>query len=135
MSIIETIYKGDLQTESKRLDYSQLIETDAPKDNNGKGDYFSPTDLVVGALASCILTISGITSKSYGFSIDGAKAKTTKIMSSDQPRRIQSISIEIDYSSCTLTDKEKVILRRVPATCPVSLSLHPDIQQNISFIF
>ena len=135
MSTSTTIYKGNLSTENTHVQSGTVIYTDAPIDNHGKGESFSPTDLVATALCDCIFTIMGINAQNQGFSIDGATAKTTKIMATQAPRRIAEIHIEYDFTKCILTDKQKEILQRIPKVCPVSLSLHPDILQDVTFRF
>lgn len=135
MHTIETIYKGELRTENVHLMSGQKIITDAPVDNSGKGEAFSPTDLVAVAVTDCILTIAGILANQQAFSINGAKAKTTKIMSSGSPRRIAEIYVEIDLSAANLNEKQRRIISGIPEYCPVALSLHQDIKQNVNFIF
>jgi uncharacterized OsmC-like protein len=132
METVRTIYRGDLRTEATHVQSGNKIVTDAPVDNRGRGEFFSPTDMVAAALASCSLTIMGITAMEKGFSIEGARAATTKIMASD-PRRISEIVIEFDFSSLSLTAEERDILEEVSRTCPVCLSLHPDLKKSISF--
>ncbi|MDA3781554.1 MAG: OsmC family protein [Bacteroidales bacterium] len=134
METIKTIYKGNLRTEARHVQSGNKIITDAPVDNRGKGEYFSPTDMLATSLASCILTIMGIKAMDNGFVIDGAIAKTWKIMS-ENPRRVAEIKIEFDFSMCHLTDKEKKILKALVNVSPVPLSLHPDTKQTISLIF
>ncbi|MDR2010173.1 MAG: OsmC family protein [Bacteroidales bacterium] len=131
----ETIYLGNLKTKNTHVNSGEQIITEAPVDNGGTGGAFSPTDLVATAVADCIFTIAGLTAKNSGFSIDGAKAKTQKIMSQYPPRRIAEIYVEFDFSMCNLDTKQQTIIRRIPEICPVALSLHPDIKQNINFIF
>jgi uncharacterized OsmC-like protein len=135
MHTSETTYLGKLRTENIHIRSGQKIITDAPVDNNGKGEAFSPTDLVATALCDCILTIAGMMAAQHGFSIDGAKAKTEKTMSQNPPRKISGINIEFDFSMCDLNGKQKMLIEKIPAICPVSLSLHPEINQNINFIF
>jgi uncharacterized OsmC-like protein len=113
----------------------QVVITDAPIDNKGKGEAFSPTDLVATGLCNCILTIMGITAQEHGFSIDGAKAKTTKIMAQLPLRRIAEIIIEYDFSMCTLTNRQIALIKKVPSLCPVSLSLSKKVKQSINFKF
>lgn len=132
METVRTIYRGDLRTEATHVQSGNTLITDAPLDNQGRGEFFSPTDMVAAALASCALTIMGITARDKGFSIDGAKASTTKIMASD-PRRIGEIVIEFDFSSLSLSDEERSIVEEVSLTCPVCLSLHSDLKKSISF--
>lgn len=135
MHTSETIYTGNLRTTNKHIRSGQEIITDAPIDNKGKGEAFSPTDLVATGLCNCILTIAGQAAQEHGFSIDGARGKTTKIMAQLPLRRIAEIEIEYDFSMCKLSEKHQAIIKRVPALCPVSLSLHPDVKQTITFIF
>src|SRR6056297_3593351 len=106
METYKTIYKGNLRTEITHERSGKKIITDAPVDNKGKGEYFSPTDMVSSALCSCIFTIMGIKAKENGFSIDGATAITKKIMRND-PRRIKEIKIEYDFTGHYLTDEQK----------------------------
>jgi len=134
METIKTIYLGDLRTEATHIQSGNKIITDAPVDNRGKGEYFSPTDMLATSLASCILTIMGIRAMDSGFSIDGASAKTWKIMS-ENPRRVAEIKIEFDFSMCKLVDKEKDILRGLVKVSPVPLSLHTETKQTVSLKF
>ena len=135
MHTSETIYTGNLRTENKHLRSGQVVITDAPIDNKGKGEAFSPTDLVATGLCNCIFTIMGITAQEHKFSIEGAKAKTTKIMAQLPLRRIAEIIIEYDFTMCTLTDRQIALIKKVPSLCPVSLSLSKEVKQSISFKF
>ena len=126
-------YLGNLRTEMTHTKSGTIVLTDAPIDNKGKGEVFSPTDLVASALCSCMLTIMGIAANEHGFSIDGATSSVTKIMSSD-PRRIGEIVIDISFSD-VYTDKQKKILTLISKTCPVALSLHPDLKQSVTLNF
>lgn len=132
METVRTIYTGELRTEATHVQSGNSIITDAPVDNQGRGEYFSPTDMVAAALASCAFTIMGIAARDNGFSIDGATASTTKIMASD-PRRIAEIVIVYDFTTLTLTADQKKILEDVSKSCPVCLSLHPSLKRTISF--
>lgn len=128
-------YNGDLRTTSVHVRSGNTIETDAPVDNKGKGERFSPTDLVTVALATCILTTLGIAGPVHDISIDGAECSVTKIMASD-PRRISEIVIEISFpKSGPYTEKQQSKIEHIAATCPVFLSLHPDVKKTISFIW
>lgn len=129
-----TKYLGDLRTEMLHVRSGKVVITDAPVDNKGKGEYFSPTDLVASALGSCIFTIMGIAAREHGFSIDGSSCKITKIMT-DAPRRIGEIIIEFDLRGSIYTDKQKKILEYCVKTCPVALSLHESVVQNITLLF
>jgi putative redox protein len=134
METAKTIYKGELRTEAMHMRSGNVIITDAPPDNKGKGEYFSPTDLVATALGSCIFTIMGIAAREHGFSIDGATCSITKIMA-ENPRRIGEIKIDFDFTSREYTEKQKKILRYCVKTCPVALSLKDSLIQNVKLIF
>jgi uncharacterized OsmC-like protein len=134
METIRTRYLGDLRTEATHVQSGNKIITDAPTDNNGKGEYFSPTDMVATALGSCIFTIMGIKAREHGFSIDGATSKTTKVMRND-PRRIQEVQIEFDFSGQTYSEEEKQILRELTKASPVPRSVSEELIQSISLKF
>ncbi|HEU4717472.1 MAG TPA: OsmC family protein [Bacteroidia bacterium] len=131
MKTSEVVYTGGLRTSCVHLRSGQTIITDAPPDNNGKGEAFSPTDLLSTSLACCMLTIMGIVSGRHGIDIDGTKAEVTKIMA-DQPRRVSEIIVEFVMPR-SYTEKEKQLLENAARTCPVAKSLHPDLVQNIKF--
>jgi len=111
-----------------------VIVTDAPVDNKGKGEYFSPTDLVAAALGSCAFTIMGIAAREHNFSIDGSTCSITKIMT-DSPRKIGEVRIEFEFPADNYTDKQKKILEHSAKTCPVALSLKESVIQNVTFKF
>jgi putative redox protein len=134
METAKTKYLGDLRTEIIHVRSGSVIITDAPVDNKGKGENFSPTDMVAASLGSCILTIMGIAAREHGFSIDGATCKITKIMT-DSPRKIGEIKIEIDFTGNEYTDKQKKILEYCVKTCPVALSLNESVFQNVTLLF
>ncbi len=128
-------YLGELRTEATHVQSNTTIHTDAPKDNHGKGEMFSPTDLVATALASCMISIMGIVAMKDGITpIDGATAEITKVMYAD-PRRIGEIHITITFPKRNYTDKEKKIYENAAYTCPVAKSLHPDLKQIINFVW
>lgn len=131
---IRTTYTGQLRTEATHVRSGNKLITDAPVDNHGKGETFSPTDLLATSLASCIFTIMGIKAEASGFSIDGAKAKTWKIMS-ENPRRVAEVKIEYDFTMLDLSDKQKKILEALVRVSPVPLSLHDETKQNVSIKF
>jgi uncharacterized OsmC-like protein len=131
---IRTTYIGQLRTEAVHVRSGNKLITDAPVDNHGKGETFSPTDLLATSLASCIFTIMGIEAEAAGFSIDGAIAKTWKIMS-ENPRRVAEVKIEYDFSMCDLTDPQKRLLEGLVKVSPVPLSLHPETKQNVRIKF
>ncbi len=124
-------YEGELRTKSIHLASEDSFITDAPIDNNGKGEAFSPTDTVASALASCILTIMGIKAKNLNLNLRGTKAQVKKIMASE-PRRIEEIKIEINVNKF-FDSKTQRLLERAALNCPVAKSLHPDLKQNITF--
>ncbi len=132
METVRTTYKGEYRTEATHVLSSQKIITDAPLDNQGKGEAFSPTDLVAAALTSCMLTLMDITANANGFSLGKVDAKTTKVMAS-APRRVAEIIIVFDLSAKTYTDKQKEILERAAHNCPVAKSIHPDIKLDVTF--
>ncbi|HOI31964.1 MAG: OsmC family protein [Bacteroidales bacterium] len=127
-------YTGDLRTEMTHLQSGTIVLTDAPVDNKGRGEVFSPTDLVATALGSCMLTIMGIAAREHGFNMDGTQAEVTKIMESN-PRRIAEVHIRLLFPKQHYTDKQKKILTIISRSCPVALSLHPDLKQKIELIF
>lgn len=128
-------YLHDLRAEATHLQSGNVILTDAPKDNHGKGEAFSPTDLVATALASCILTTIAIKAGQQGMSpIDGASAEVTKVMYPD-PRRIGEIHIKITFPKNNYTEKEMKIYENIAHTCPVAKSLHPDLKQHLQFVW
>ncbi len=128
-------YLGDLRTEAVHIESNNTIHTDAPKDNHGKGEAFSPTDLVATALASCLISIIGIVAKRENMTpIEGTVAEITKIMFAE-PRRIGEIHVKVTFPKLAYTDKEKKIYENAALTCPVAKSLHPDLKQEIEFIW
>ena len=126
-------YLGDLRTSSIHLQSGSEIISDAPLDNNGKGEAFSPTDTVANALASCMMTVMGIKARDLNVNLTGATAAVTKIMQAE-PRRINAIEIVFDINVYT-DEKTKTILERIAMTCPVFLSLNTEIEKRISFIW
>ncbi len=130
MSTSKVTYLGNLRTQSLHLKSGDTYYTDAPTDNNGKGEAFSPTDTVATGLASCMLTVMGIKANNMGVSIEGAIANVTKIMASD-PRRISKIIVSLELPA--LDSKSQKILENTAKTCPVHYSLHPDIEKDITF--
>ena len=126
-------YSGDLRTESKHLQSGNKIITDAPIDNEGKGEGFSPTDLVATSLANCMLTIMGIVARRHKVNIDGTRADVEKIMGTE-PRRITEIQIEF-YFPGNYDSKTKTILEKAALNCPVAKSLAESLQQSIGFNF
>ena len=132
MTTIRTIYLGDLRTENEHLQSGNKVITDAPCDNQGKGEFFSPTDMLATALGSCILTIMGIKARDNGIDIEGTVVDVTKIMASD-PRRVAEVIVNFKYPKKGYTKAEKKWVESVAGTSPVPLSLHPDLKQTIKF--
>ena len=131
MATILMEYTGNLRTKSKHLLSGKELMTDAPVDNQGKGETYSPTDLVANALASCILTTIGIAANFHQFNIDGTKARITKIMKSN-PRAIAEVKIELTFPFTNYPDKVKRIIMSTIKNCPVALSLHPNVVQHVT---
>ncbi|HAG15898.1 MAG TPA: osmotically inducible protein OsmC [Bacteroidales bacterium] len=134
METIRTTYTGQLRTEAIHVQSGNKLITDAPTDNNGKGETFSPTDLLATSLASCIFTIMGIKAEEAGFRIDGATAKTWKIMS-ENPRRVAEVKIEFDFSMLDLKENQKELMKSLVKVSPVPLSLHENTKQSIGLKF
>ena len=128
------VYQGSLRTHCVHLKSGKAIITDAPTDNHGKGEAFSPTDLVATGLASCMISVMGIKANQHKIDIEGAKAIVTKIMSSN-PRRIATIKVVIEMPAIAYTDKERTLLEHTAKHCPVAYSLHPGIEQDLSFVY
>lgn len=124
-------YLGDLRTSSIHLQSGNEIISDAPLDNNGKGEAFSPTDTVANALASCMMTVMGIKARDLNVDLTGATAAVTKIMNAE-PRRIGAIEIVFDMNVAA-DQKNITILERTAMTCPVFLSLNVEIEKRITF--
>lgn len=131
MATSKVTYLGDLRTSSVHLQSGNTIITDAPTDNHGKGEAFSPTDSVANALATCMLTVMGIKARDLEVDFAGSTAEVTKIMGTD-PRRIVEIQVNFDMNLAA-DEKTKTILERTALTCPVFFSLHPDIKKEITF--
>jgi putative redox protein len=127
------IYDGDLRTVALHLASGTRIETDAPVDNHGKGEKFSPTDLVASALGSCMLTIMGMKARDLQIDLKGTRIEIQKSMKAD-PRRISGISLTFHFPAfLQLSEKNKTILQRAAETCPVFYSIHPDIVVDVNF--
>ena len=131
MATSKVVYLGDLRTSSVHLQSGTEIITDAPTDNNGKGEAFSPTDMVANSLATCMLTVMGIKARDLQVDFSGSTAEVTKIMAAE-PRRISEIHITF-HMNLVADEKTKTILERTAMTCPVFYSLHPDIKKEITF--
>lgn len=134
MTTIKTQYLSMLRTQAKHIQSGNVLITDAPLDNQGKGEAFSPTDLLATALGSCMLTIMGISARTHNFNIDGAEVNITKIMLSD-PRRVGEIIVEFTFPKNIYSHKEQQIIKASAQNCPVAKSLHPDLKQTLIFNF
>ena len=129
---IKLEYQGDLHCKAVHGPSATELATDAPKDNQGRGESFSPTDLVATALGTCVLTTLGILARTLGLSIDGATATVQKEMSASPPRRIASLALEVHIPQ-QLSQENKLKLERAAHTCPVHRSLHPEVNAPITF--
>jgi putative redox protein len=125
-------YLGELRTENIHEKSGVKIITDAPPDNKGKGEAFSPTDLLATALGNCMLTLMGITARTHSINIDGTKVEVTKIMAAN-PRRVAEIHLVFQMPKNNYSEKEKTMLENSARTCPVAYSIHPDIKQVLTF--
>src|SRR5690606_30125159 len=132
MATVKRVYLGDLRTENEHLQSGNKIITDAPTDNQGKGEAFSPTDLLATALGNCIMTIMGIKARDNGIDIRGTEIEITKIMASD-PRRVAEVIVDFTLPKKGFTEEEKKLVESVAGISPVPLSLHPDLKQTIKF--
>lgn len=126
------IYEGNLRTRMTHLHSGTEVLSDAPLDNQGLAQAFSPTDMVATSLASCMLTIMGIKARAMSLDLKGTEAEITKVMASD-PRRISEIHVVFKFPENNFSDKDKAILENAARACPVAKSIHPDIEQDITF--
>ncbi|AHJ99505.1 OsmC family protein [Hymenobacter swuensis] len=131
MSTATARYAGHLRTEATHVASGNTILTDAPVDNHGRGEAFSPTDLVSAALGSCMMTIMGIVAERHGVDLTGVSWDVTKHMLAD-PRRIGQLDVTFRLPA-SLPEKERTILENAARTCPVALSLNPEIRQEVRF--
>jgi putative redox protein len=134
MATIETTYIGELRTEATHVLSGNKLITDAPLDNKGKGEAFSPSDLLATALGSCMLTIMGMAAREQNIDIDGTTCSITKVMASD-PRRVAEAQITLNLPAGNYSEKDRTVLKRAALTCPVAKSLHPELLQNVVFNF
>ena len=132
MHTSEVVYKGELRTVCTHMKSGQQIITDAPVDNNGKGEAFSPTDLLATSLGTCMLTVMGIKANASGINIDGTKVEILKVMA-ESPRRVSEIYVDMFFPANTYSQKEKDLLEHTALACPVAKSLHSDIKQKTRF--
>jgi putative redox protein len=132
MITAKSFYKGDLRTVSTHVYSGTEITTDAPIDNKGKGQAFSPTDLLATSLGTCIITTIGIGAQTHGYNIDSTRMEITKVMAAD-PRRVAEVHVTLFFPPNNFSEKEKKIIERIAHTCPVSISLHPEVKQVVVF--
>jgi len=130
----KVVYEGNLRTRLTHIYSGAEVITDAPLDNQGLAQAFSPTDLVATALASCMLTVMGIKARSMNLEIKGTEVEITKVMASE-PRRISEIHATLKFPANNFTEKERTLLENTAKTCPVAHSLHPDIKQQLVFVW
>ena len=129
---IESVYDGDLHTACLHGPSGRTLDTDAPRDNEGRGEAFSPTDLVAAALVSCMLTVMGITARRRGWKLEGARASIEKHMAAQPARRIGRLVLRFAMPA-GLPPESREVLERTAHTCPVRQSLHPDLAVDVVF--
>lgn len=134
MITVKSEYLGGLRTQSVHVRSGNEYLTDAPIDNNGKGETFSPTDTVASALGSCMMTVMAISGEKNGIDMSGMRTEITKIMTAN-PRRISELKVEFYWDNCQASDKDRAWLKRVGLNCPVALSLSENLNQNVTFHF
>lgn len=134
MDTAKILYVGQLRTNATHTRSGNSLVTDAPVDNNGKGEAFSPTDLLATSLVSCMMTIMGIAANKNDIPFNDAEASMIKVMAAD-PRRVSEVQIKIQMPRETYSDQQREILERAALNCPVAKSLHPDLVQNVEFIY
>jgi uncharacterized OsmC-like protein len=134
MNTSELVYQGDLRTLATHVYSGTQLFTDAPLDNHGKAQSFSPTDLVVVAFATCVITTIGILMKDEKMNLAGTSLAVRKIMASN-PRRIAAIELDLNVKDASLTDTQKNRMEEIAHNCPVAKSLHPGIEQRIRFSY
>lgn len=132
MDTAEITYQGALRTVATHLKSGNEIVTDAPTDNNGKGEAFSPTDMVAASLVSCMITVMGIAAERRGLNMGKVNGTVKKVMASG-PRRIQQLIVRIEFAQHNLSTAERSFLEQIGINCPVALSLHPDLVQQVHF--
>lgn len=134
MITIKTKYLGNLRTESVHVKSSALLITDAPLDNSGKGESFSPTDLLATSLATCMITVMGISANQCGFELGEIDCEVTKVMAAN-PRRVSEIIINFNFLRGAFDEKQRQILIDSAYSCPVALSIHQDLKKTVNFGF
>ena len=132
MATVQTKYLGELRTESVHMQSGTKLITDAPTDNHGRGESFSPTDLLATAYGACVFSIIGIAAQTHGFSVEGAEVHTTKVMGNN-PRRIIELITEFIFPNNKYSAKERKIIELAAKECPVYNSLHPDMKKTVTY--
>jgi len=127
-------YLGELRTDALHVRSGQHFNTDAPVDNKGRGDAFSPTDLLATSLAACMITTMGIVANDKGIVLQGVKARVVKHMAAG-PRRVQRVEVHLEMDGSTLGAAERELMEQTAHGCPVAVSLHPDLVQDIRFSY
>lgn len=134
MTKMSISYSGKLRCEATHNQSGSRLQTDAPLDNNGKGETFSPTDLLATALATCIITVMGISAEKSGFTLGKVNANIEKIMGTE-PRRVQEVRVQLQFARMAYSEKERGILERAALNCPVAKSLNQDLIQAVKFVY
>jgi putative redox protein len=130
MTLIDSVYMGELRCRSSHQPSGTELDTDAPTDNQGKGERFSPTDLVATALSTCMLTIMGIVAERHGWSLEGCSARVEKTMTSESPRRIALLSVWLTLPEA-LDEQQRAVLQRAAEACPVKRSLEGAVPMQV----
>jgi Predicted redox protein, regulator of disulfide bond formation len=130
MTLIDSVYVGELRCRSSHQPSGSELDTDAPTDNQGKGERFSPTDLVATALSTCMLTIMGIVAERHGWSLEGCRARVEKTMTSEPPRRIALLSVWLTLPEA-LDERQRAVLQRAAEACPVKRSLEGAVPMQV----
>lgn len=134
MSTATARYVGQLRTEATHVASGNIIQTDAPTDNHGRGEAFSPTDLVATALGACMMTVMGIVAERHHLDLTGSTFALTKHMTTEAPRRIAQLDVQFQLPAA-LAPADRALLERTAYTCPVALSLNPEIRQQVQFTY
>jgi uncharacterized OsmC-like protein len=134
METAKIVYLGEIRSSATHLRSGNTILIDAPVDNHGKGEAFSPTDLLATSLGSCMMTIIGLAAQAHNFNVDGTVIHITKIMA-ENPRHVAEVIVEFDFPERIYSEKEEALIWHAARTCPVLLSLHPDLIKTIRMNF
>lgn len=134
MDTAHITHLGELRTEALHVRSGQRFITDAPVDNQGRGEAFSPTDLLATALATCMITTMDIKARAHGIVLCGLSARVIKHMAAN-PRRVQRVEVHLGLDGSNLSAEDRALMERTAHTCPVALSLHPDLVQEVRFTY